>query len=477
MEADLTVLFSAFAALVYLTGLGCAVAALLESRTTQGSIAWAISLVTLPWLAVPAYLAFGRRRFSGYLEDRKRSELKVIAHEGLTDTLRPPLDKISSTRLGSIRAVERLADMPVTRGNDVELLIDGSATFQSIFAALDEARDYVLVQFYIIRNDKLGRRLQKALLDLAARGVMVRLIYDSVGSGSTPHAYFETLDDGGVETAAFNSSSRRGSRFQINFRNHRKVVVVDGRVGFIGGHNVGDEYLGLDPHFGRWRDTHVRIEGPIVQGAQLSFQEDWFWLKDEMLPLDWTPKPSASGDKAALVLATGPADTFESANLLMLHAINSATERLWIVSPYYVPDLDIVSALQLAALRGVDVRVILPDKPDHRIVWLAAFAYLPEGVKSGITFYRYTDGFLHQKVVLIDHNAAFVGTANFDNRSLRLNFEITTLIGDADFNAKVEAMLLRDMEKSRIFDPDDYERRPVWFKLLVRLARLASPVL
>src|SRR5207244_2541871 len=205
-----------------------------------------------------------------------------------------------------------------------------------------------------------------------------------------------------------------------NFRNHRKIVVVDGRDAYVGGLNVGDEYLGRSARFGAWRDTHVAISGPAVKAVQISFVDAWHWSTGEVPQLDWSVEPKKCGGKAVLVMPSGPVDRLDTCTLFFVHAIQSARRRLWIASPYFVPDAAILVALQLAVLRGVDVRIMLPSKPDHRLPWLASFSYLKDTLPWGVKMYRYQDGFLHQKVLLIDDDLASVGTANLDMRSLRL---------------------------------------------------------
>ncbi|MDX2493409.1 MAG: cardiolipin synthase [Desulfuromusa sp.] len=302
-------------------------------------------------------------------------------------------------------------------------------------------------------------------------------IYDEIGSHDLPKAYVKELRDAGVEVCDFHTRKGPGNRFQINFRNHCKVVVIDGKVAWIGGHNVGDEYLGKDPKFGHWRDTHIRIEGPVVLEAQASFLEDWYWATAGKTPqLNWKPVGSARGDQRVLIVPTGPADELETATLMFLHAINSATSRIWIASPYFVPDESIVNALQLAGLRGVDVRILIPDSPDHLLVYLAAFSYFDEAGSTGVRFFRYMKGFLHEKVMLIDDQVATVGTANFDNRSFRLNFEITAIVVDEEFATTIERMFINDFENSREMRPGELDEKGFWFKLAVRLARLTAPV-
>ncbi|MGI9364025.1 MAG: cardiolipin synthase [Rhizobiaceae bacterium] len=461
----------------FAVGIVCALIAIWESRTSQGAIAWAISLITVPFLSVPLYLVFGRRRFRGYVRERRVATIESRVSPDVAKKFLPGKSTLSRFETGQIRMAEALADLPFTKGNDIRLLIDGRATFDAIFAAIDQADSYVLVQFYIVRDDGLGNELGKRLIAAVRRGVRTHLLYDEIGSGSTSKSYFQKLRDAGVRVSEFGSARGRFNRFQINFRNHRKIVVVDGHVGFIGGSNVGDEYLGLDPKFGSWRDTHAELRGPIVMAAQLTFQEDWAWATGDTLDLEWIPTRTDESDQVALVLSTGPADQNESCSLFFVLAINAAVDRVWIVSPYFVPDIDVITALKLAALRGVDVRIMVPDNPDHLIVWLAAFSYFEELREDNVQFYRYTKGFLHQKVMLIDHNVSAIGTANLDNRSFRLNFEITTLVIDEGLAAQVEEMLENDFSNCREYSKSEYDSKPFWFKLGVRMSRLASPVL
>jgi cardiolipin synthase len=367
--------------------------------------------------------------------------------------------------------------MPFTTPNEVQLLVDGEATFSAIFEAIDEARDYLLVQFFIIRDDGLGRELKDRLCRKAREGIRVYLLYDEIGSHSLSKAYVRELREAGVDVRPFWTTKGWRNRLQVNFRNHRKIVVADGRVAFVGGLNVGDEYLGRNPRVGPWRDTHARFEGPSVTCVQLAFLEDWYWASHEVPQLEWRPAPAREGRKRVLVLPTGPADALETCNLFFLHAIHSARERIWIVSPYFVPDHDILAALQLAALRGVDVRIMLPLKPDHKIVYLASFSYLSHLAMEGVGVFRYEPGFLHQKVLLVDDDLASVGTANADNRSFRLNFEISMVVADREFAGEVETMLERDFARCRRVTEEDYERRGLLFKLGVKIARLFSPLL
>ena len=452
--------------------------AVMNVRTPQGSIAWAVSLVTLPVVTVPAYWVFGRSKFHGYVLARRADADRIdeIANEAMQGIER--LQAQTEWGESAIRGTERLARLPFSGSNAVELLVDGEATFDSIFAGIDKAEQYVLVQFYIVRADDIGNRLKDRLIAAAARGVRVWFLYDEVGSLGLSSSFLSELRSADVSVLPFHSRKGSGNRFQLNFRNHRKTVVVDGHTAWIGGHNVGDEYLGKDPTFGNWRDTHMRVKGPAALGAQIAFAEDWRWASDETLDdLSWTAVPSNEGDAQALVIASGPADELETASLMFTQAINAATHRLWIASPYFVPDDAIVQSLQLAALRGVDVRILIPEISDNRFVKLAAYSYFDEIKATGVRFYRFQDGFLHEKAFLVDDRVAAVGTANFDNRSFRLNFEITAVVVDEAFARDVETMFEQDFARSRLMMPGEFDEKSYHFKVAVRLARLAAPVL
>lgn len=466
-----------FIPLVELLGILAAIHAVMNARTSQGAIAWAISLVTFPWLALILYAVLGRNKFKGYVLLRNSKDQDIhhyideIQNEAVSRNL------IREVLTASERSMTRLAEMPITRYNKSRLLIDGKETFRDIFEEIQSAKQYILVQFFIIKDDDLGRELQKRLIEKAKENVKIYFLYDEIGSHKLPQSYLRDMQIVGIETSAFHTTKGKTNRFQINFRNHRKIVVVDGKIAWVGGHNVGNEYLGASPEFGAWRDTHVRIEGPAVQEVQFCFVEDWYWATNTIPGLNWELQKAAGGREDTLMIASGPADDLETCGLMFVQAINDARERIWIASPYFVPDLQILSALKLAAIRGVDVRILLPEKADHRTVYLASFSYYQNTLPLGIKLYRYTTGFMHQKVFLIDSSYAAVGTANLDNRSFRLNFEITILNYDPQFIKKVADMLSADFSHSRPAAMEDFTGKSFFFKLAVRSARLLAPIL
>ncbi|WP_172683865.1 phospholipase D-like domain-containing protein [Desulfosarcina cetonica] len=267
-----------------------------------------------------------------------------------------------------IDVLSHIYHFPVMKGNRATLLIDGQATFDSILEGIAMARDYVLVQFFIVHADDLGNRFKAALIERARAGVRVYFLYDRMGSFGLARSYIRDLKAAGVHVAIFRVGRGWLNRFHINFRNHRKIVVVDGEKSWVGGHNVGDAYLGKGRRFKRWRDTHVKVEGSVTLAAQLSFVEDWHWACGQLPEVSWAPPP-AFGNEPVLCIPTGPGDLVESCSLMMVQAINAATRRCWMLSPYFVPDVAVIKALQLAAMRGVDVRILIPAHPDKRVVW------------------------------------------------------------------------------------------------------------
>lgn len=474
-----TELIAVGAALFYALAIASAIEATLNVRTAQGAIAWTISLLAVPYLAVPAYLIFGRNKFDGYLEQRR-----TIEHESraLFEETRAEVEKhlIPSAPAGPLYAVlYRLTGIPPAGGNRVQLLIDGKDTFDSMLQGIAAARDYILLESYIIRDDNLGRRLGRVLADRARAGVRVHVIYDEIGSRNFHRTRLcRQLRQVGVRITAFNTTQGRRNRFQLNFRNHRKILVVDGHSAWVGGHNIGDEYLGEHPRIGHWRDTHLKLQGPAVLGALMAFATDWRWATRSSLELAVQhPSATVAGHDNVLVFPSDPSSVLEEAGLMFLQLIVSARKRLWIASPYFVPDRSIISALQLAALRGVDVRVMIPDQPDGPVVGMANWSFTRELLPAGVKVYRYQGGFLHQKVLLMDDHLAGVGTANFDNRSFRLNFEITVLVDGERFASEVAGMLTMDFASCREVSSAELAGKPIWFSLGMGIARLFSPIL
>ncbi|MFL9965870.1 cardiolipin synthase [Paraburkholderia sediminicola] len=479
-------------ALAHILGVIAACHAILNTRTSQGAIAWAVSLVAMPYLTLVPYLFLGRSKFAGYADARRVENelLRTRAHPLEWDTHASSAG-LPTQQLGVrlVHSLTRLGGMPFLPGNAVRTLVNGAATFEAIFDAIENARRYVIVQFFIVRDDALGEMFKDALIAKAQQGVRVYFLYDSIGSFDLPHRYVAALRAGGVEMHPFATNRRFVNRLQLNFRNHRKIVSVDGERAFVGGHNVGVEYLGGRPPLSPWRDTHIEVRGPAVASIQFVFTEDWHWATQQLPEFDMPPaapthQPNEKPDDQphgdgmhCLVMPSGPADTQETCSLFFVETINAARERIWITTPYLVPDEAVFSALRLAVLRGVDVRILIPSRRDHRVVFAASKLYAYDSLRAGIRIFRYQPGFLHQKVVLIDSVAAAIGSANLDNRSFRLNFEIMVLTVDRGFAREVETMLLNDFAESREIDRNEYRQASALRRVLMHVARLFSPIL
>ena len=462
--------------LIQVAGILCAIEAIYWSRSSHGAIAWGISLLMFPAGAIPLYCIFGRWRFKGYRDlaaqfAEVHKERIAVAGKELAESAVGHLH-----HTGDCPAVlEQLAEASFVSGNSLKLLVDGHSTFGEILSAIRQAREYILFQAYIIRDDGLGGKLKRALLERARAGVAVYFLYDEVGCSSLPESYLEGLRNSPVHVSSFDTTRGFINKLQLNFRNHRKIVVVDGETAFVGGHNVGDEYLGKDVRFGHWRDTHIQIKGPAVIPIQAAFYSDWLWAARQKPALRWRTSPEKD-DKKVLVMASGPADSIQRCTLFFLELINYSQKRLWIASPYFVPDDAIINALQLAALRGVDVRIMLPEKPDHLLVWLAAHSFLSDIRDLNARVFYYKRGFLHQKVMLVDDCLSAIGTANLDTRSFRLNFEITVVIADREFNGQVAGMLEHDFADSQE-ERRKFEDLPLSRRVGSKFASLFSPIL
>lgn len=466
--------FTATIIIFYVLGFFCAASAILRARTPQGAIAWVVGLLTMPFFTVPLYMIFGRSKFYGYAQKRKLFDSQVARKFS-------EMQEELLTQVGSgnglhpfMLSLASLIKPGFTSHNKVRLLIDAQETYLSMLDEMEQAQSYIIFQFYVFRADSIGYKFAELLMRKAREGVRVNFLFDEIGS-EIPHELLAEMKSHGVEVANFNSLTG-GGRFQINFRNHRKILIVDGRCAFVGGLNIGDDYLGLWPDLGPWRDTHLMLEGPSVIPCQMAHVKDWYWSTQRDLSVEWKIRPS-EGQANVLILPTGPADEKQTCLLAHIAMVNAARERLWIANPYLVPPESLLDAILLAALRGVDVRFIIPSYSDAWIVMIACPVYARRLVQHGVKVFRYREGFLHEKVILVDDSFAVVGSANFDFRSMFINFEITVLIQDKQFVVEVEAMLERDFLQCRALSLEEFDRMSLWEKVTARAANLLAPVL
>jgi cardiolipin synthase len=453
---------------IYLLGIVATIDAIWNGRTSQGTLAWVVALVFLPFIALPLYLFFGSRKFHGYKKVR-RSSSKVLAKLNKKYLIQP--NNRSNTQSAAISPLEKLARLPQTEHNQVKLLINSEQTFQHIFQEIESAQHCILLQFYIINNDRLGQRLKQALISKALEGIDIYFLYDQIGSSNLDNKFLKPMTDAGIHCSQFNPFKFH-RRLQLNFRNHKKLIVIDNKISFIGSHNISDQYLSHNVKIDRWRDTHLQINGPAALAAQLAFTEDWHLVKGRIPNLSWQTQ-ATTGNSKVLILSGGPADMLETTSLSFVQLILQAEQRLWIATPYFIPDLKVMGALQLAALKGIDIKILLPKKTDSLLVTLAMKNYVTELSQLGIKFYQYEAGFMHQKVMLIDQTISCIGSANLDNRSLRINFELNAIIECKELASNVEKMLHDDLTSCKPF----VEESRFFYKLLSKAARLLSPIL
>ncbi len=458
----------------YFLGFLFAILALWRARTAQGATAWVVALIGFPVISIPLFLIFGRNKFYGYVRNRKNLENEALRQ---TTEIRKFFNEQKSLTsvLKELTVLASKANQPgFTTSNELELLVNAEATYKSMFEAIEKAKEYILFQFYIYREDDIGNKFKQALIKKVAQGVKVYFLYDGIGSRISK-SFTREMQKAGVKIFGFESTKKWPSQWQINFRNHRKIVVVDGHEAFIGGINVGDEYLGKSD-FGPWRDTHVKICGPAAAAAQISFIKDWYWVTGKALKLTWVdPTPGHGAD--VLVLHTGPSDEGDVCSLAHLAIVTSAKKRIWISNPYFIPPDSLSDALALAALRGVDIRIIIPSYGDNLLVQYASYPHVEKLLRVGVKFMKYTAGFPHQKVMLIDDDIGVVGSTNFDARSFFINFEIMAISDDANFIKNIEDMLKNDFLQSKDLTIHFFDNLPRWKQLATRAARLFAPML
>lgn len=452
--------------LLYLSGFLLALSSVFQSRTPQGTMAWMLALIFIPFLAVPIFLCFGKKRLETY--DIYEDELVEIRK-----SLEPALASFRSKKTPPLPGDPAHNFNEFLCGNELRLLIDGQETFREMLRQIELARRYVFLQMYIFRTDKIGGVFADALARKARAGVEVYVLYERLGIRMSK-TVLGGMQAAGVFLGEF--SPLRLNKLQINFRNHRKLLIVDGEVGFFGGINIGDDYLGEYPNIGYWRDTNVRIRGPIVNLAQIDFVKDWKFSQDKNITCNFAP-PKSSGESRVVLLNSGPAEE-KSHNLLQhIELFHSSRKRLWIANPYIVPPQGIIDALLIGCQRGIDLRIIVPANSDNPFVARAMEVYLERLVKAGVRVFKYAGGMLHQKVILIDDSLAVVGSSNLDFRSMYINFENAVITDDEEFLKDLDLVLRADMECSFELHSSTFTGQSFGEKLRSHLANSIAPIL
>lgn len=460
----------------------------LERKDPTATLAWLLVLLLFPGVGFILYL-FLSQNFSR----KKLFKMKANAQRTFGDFLRTQQEGFNSGKLAiKDKSVENHRDIIkmnlfknqafFTQNNDVQIFTDGHKKFEELFKCIEEAKSSVHVQYYIIKYDDLGKQLISLLEKKAKEGVEVRLLYDCIGSRQLLQKHVRDLVKAGGKTGRFFSSFLRHINLKLNYRNHRKIVVIDGKIGFVGGFNVGNEYLGLKRRFGYWRDTHIKITGLAVAELQKRFFLDWHNATKE--DLNYQPKyfplmedKEGFGDVAVQIVASGPDQTDEIIKQNYLKLINSAQESILIQTPYFIPDSSVMEALKISAASGVDVRIMIPNKPDHLFVYWATYYNVGVLLNYGVKVYTYEKGFLHAKTLVVDGTVSTVGTANFDMRSFKLNFEIIAIIYDSLKSAELKNSFEDDTKYSLQITPELYMQRGFTIRIKESISRLLSAIL
>ncbi|SDQ05603.1 cardiolipin synthase [Carnobacterium viridans] len=458
-----------------------------EKRDIAATWAWLLVLILLPGIGFIFYLFIGKK-----LTREKIFDIKSQENIGMPELVQAQKEMLADDEdlLSERQASENAKEMAslflesdesiLTKGNKVELFTDGAEKFDSLIEDISKAEHHIHMIYYIIHNDKIGKRVLRALEERAAAGVEVLVIYDALGSRSLRPKFFKTLKKLGGKAEPFFGSKLPIINLRFNYRNHRKIVVIDGKIGYTGGFNVGDEYLGEYKKFGYWRDTHLKIQGNAVLALQTRFLMDWnAAVSNHKLEYEenYFPLIDKKGHANIQVVSSGPDSDLEQIKKGYIKMISMAKESVFIQTPYFVPDDSVLESIQIAVMSGIDVKIMIPNKPDHPFIYRATMYYAEAMVNAGAEVYIYDNGFLHAKTVVVDGDICSIGTANFDIRSFKLNFEVNVFIYDDKIAKQQEQFFYEDMKKSYLLTKEMLDNQSKWLKFKQIFSRLFSPIL
>ena len=466
----------------------------LQRREPTATLAWVLGIFFFPYVGVLLYILVGRRRLNRQIKRRHARALEVQPHlqrlkeqvadleleeanePHITDRYKIEIPDLPEHR-DMVEMTNGMGCRPPTCGNEVRLLVDAEEKYPALAKAMEQATDHIHLLYYIYESDKTGKMFRDILVKKAREGVMVRLLTDGVGSYGTDD-FMTPLVEAGGKHAEFLPVGTFSRHWHPNLRNHRKIAVIDGKIGFTGGINVGDEYTGRKRGVGPWRDTHIRLCGPAVHHLQEIFTEDWFFATGVELPEDrWYPEPTVQGPHTVQIIASGPDTDTHPIRRIFFGAVTMARERIFLTTPYFIPDQPLLVALETAALRGVQVKLLLPERSDMRLVHHAGRSYYDQLLKNGVQIYEYRRGILHAKSMVVDSGWATVGSANMDVRSFRLNFESNAVIYGEDFARQLATQFQRDLAGARRITMESLKNKKMSARMAESLARVLSPVL
>lgn len=457
----------------------------LERKNPAASLAWILVLFVLPIFGIFLYMMLSQN-----ISRHKISRLSEREMMTMNEEMKEQIEAMDSGGFAfskeeaarwkhMIKLNQVYGNAFLTQNNQVELLVDGKEMFESLLHDINCATKSINVMYYIIKDDKVGKRFLEALTKKAREGVEVRLLMDALGSRFINDWRLSEFLAAGGKTAYFFKPKLKYLYFEMNYRNHRKIVVIDSEIGYTGGFNIAKEYLGQKRKFGYWRDTHIRLQGGAVQDLNARFIMDWRFASKEQLELDeaYLGAPRDAGTSPVQIVSSGPDSVREEIKRSMMKMITYAQKSVYLQTPYFIPDPSMLESLKMAAQSGVDVRIMIPCMPDHMFVYWATYAYCGELIRSGARVFIYDNGFLHAKTLVVDGEVSTVGSANFDRRSFRLNFEANAFIYDKDFGQRMDRQFLTDMEHGHELTRKDYNNRPTAVKFKESISRLLSDIL
>ncbi len=466
-----------------ITSIAIAVIIIYEKRSPYKTAAWILALVLLPVVGLVFYLIFGQEYRKNKMFSRRGlknlGKFRALVTRQLSrmENNEMKLTLVVKEKEKIVRLLMNSSDSILTTGNRLHILNDGEATFHAIFNAVEKAEHHIHLEYYIIEDDEIGNRLKELLMKKSREGVEVRVIVDDVGSWGLSKKYIRDLINAGVQIHPFMEVRFPRLTPKVNYRNHRKIAVIDGTTGFTGGINFADRYLyGLEK-IGKWRDTHIEIRGDAVASLQVIFTADWYFLTSENLTGSGYFKTISEIEGPAVqICASGPDSDWDSIGQAFFAAIAGAEKEVYIVSPYLMPPQHILAALETSALGGVDVQILLPEFSDAKISKWSTFSFIEELLEAGIRIFFYQKGFIHSKLMMVDGIFSSVGTANLDFRSLETNFEVNAFIYDADFTQQLISYFRKDLTDSREILYNEWARRSWWSHFRESLAHLVSPM-
>lgn len=490
-------LFLIYLAISYIAGAIISLIILLENRDPAKTMSWLMMFILFPGIGLVVYAVSGRniRKIKLFKTQKLANTIK---EKRLFDTLEK-IEEVVELEIESIKqnkllseeedgsAIKRVISLllktgmfPFTKNNKVDVFIDGNEKFPHLIEDIRNAKDHIHLEYFIIKDSEIGRVIKNELIEKAKQGVKVRIIYDDVGCWRFwfNRKFFNEMRNVGIEIIAFLPTKFPIIGGKLNYRNHRKIVVIDGIIGYTGGINIGDEYLGKKEKFGYWRDTHIRLEGIAVYMLQMTFIIDWYYTTKEVIDAKKLfPTMDYIGDSMIQVVASGPDSDWEDIHYAYFTAICQAKRRVYIETPYFIPDESILKAIKSVALIGVEVIIIFPKIADHKIVNTASHSYFEEILEAGGRVFLYNKGFIHSKVVIIDDEIASAGSANMDLRSFMLNFEVNAFIYDKKVIERMTDDFYNDLKCSKELTLENFNKRGFSRKVKESVARLFSPIL